>query len=184
MLLAAATEPARGWGGPIALLAAFLIFRVVVMPAGRWVMSKIENPSPPPALPTAERVKAQATVGSTDDGSNEPEAGWWGRIIEVGGVRVRQAQQILRPAAHGLPPANNPENDDLNEDPDIDLALDDDSEPDEDDGEGETVEEYIARARRLQLSYAQILRVVMEYYDLTEPAAKYRIRKVDAARQQ
>jgi hypothetical protein len=177
MLLAAATEPARGWGGPAALLAAFLIFRVVVMPAGRWVMSKIGNSSPTPALPPAERVKAQATVGVTDDGSGS-DAGWWGRIVEVGGVRVRQAQQVWRTGSHELPPADDGEDDDLDEDPEIDLALDED-EPDDED-EGETVEQYIARARDLKLPYAQIVRVVMEYYDLTEPAAKYRIRKVDA----
>jgi hypothetical protein len=176
---AASAEPARGWGGPVALLVAFLIFRIVVMPAGRWVMSKIGNPSPTPALPTAERVKAQATVGVTDDGSGS-DAGWWGRIVEVGGVRVRQAQQVWRTGSHELPPADDDEDDDLEEDPEIDLALDED-EP-EDEGEGETVEQYIHRARDLKLPYAQIVRVVMEYYDLTEPAAKYRIRKVDAAR--
>jgi hypothetical protein len=175
MLLAATTEPARGWGGPIALLAAFLIFRIVVMPAGRWVMSKIGNPSPPPALPAAERVKAQATVGSTGDGSSGPEAGWWGRIVEVGGVRVRQAQQIWRTGSHELPPADEPEGDEPDEDPEIDLAL-------EEDEEGETVEQYIHRARDLKLPYNQIVRVIMQYYDLTEPTAKYRIRKVDDAR--
>jgi hypothetical protein len=173
MLLAATTEPPRGWGGPIALLTAFLIFRVVVMPAGRWVMSKIGNPSPPPALPTAERVKAQATVGSTDDGSNGSEVGWWGRIVEVGGVRARQAQQIWRTGSHELPPADEPE-EEAGEDLEIDLALDDD------DDEGETVGEYITRARALKLPYNQIVKVIMEYYDLTEATAKYRIRKVDA----
>jgi hypothetical protein len=172
MLLAAATEPTRGWGGPAALLAAFLIFRVVVMPAGRWVMSKIGNSSPTPALPTAERVKAQATVGVTEDGSIGSDAGWWGRIVEIGGVRARQAQQIWRTGSHELPPADDPEESEAGEDPEIDLALDDDD-------EGETVEEYITRARGLKLPYNQIVKVVMRYYDLTEPAAKYRIRKVD-----
>jgi hypothetical protein len=177
MLLATAAEPARGWGGPIALLAAFLIFRIVVMPAGRWVMSKIGNPSPPPALPTAERVKAQATVGSTSDGSTEPEVGWWGRIVEVGGVRVRQARQVWRTGSHELPAADDPDEDlniDPDTDPDIDLALDGEEDDDE------TVEEYIARARGLKLPYNQIVKVIMEYYDLTEATAKYRIRKVDA----
>lgn len=171
----ASAEPNRGWGGPIALLAAFVIFRIVVMPAGRWVMSKIANPSPPPALPAGSRLKAQATVGVTDDEPADTEVGWWGRIVEIGGVRVRQAQQVWRTGSHELPPAEPDEEPD--EDPEIDLPLDD-----EDDDEGESVEEYIGRARDLKVPYNQIVKVVMEYYDLSESTAKRRIRDVDAAR--
>lgn len=43
MLLAAASEPARGWGGPIALVVAFVVFRLFAL-----AYTKIKNPSPPP----------------------------------------------------------------------------------------------------------------------------------------
>jgi hypothetical protein len=171
-LAVAAAEPNRGWGGPLAILAAFALFRVVVMPVGRWVMAKIGNPSPTPALPTAERVKVEATVGFTEPEPVEPESGWWGRIVERGGHRFRQAEQVWRTGDHELPPAD----DEPDGDPEIDLALDEE-EPEE---RGETAEEYIARARRLGISHGQIVKVLMEYYGInSESTAKRRIREVD-----
>jgi hypothetical protein len=142
------------------------------MPVSRWVMAKIQNPSPTPALPTAERVKVKATVGFTEPEPNEPESGWWGRIVERGGHRFRQAEQVWRTGDHELPPAD----DEPDEDPDIDLALDEE-EPEE---RGETAEEYIARARRLGISHGQIVKVLMEHYGInSESTVKRRIREVD-----
>lgn len=191
MLLAVAAEPNRGWGGPLALLAAFVIFRVVVMPAGRWVMTKIGNPSPPPELPAGSRLKAQATVGSDRDEPDQVHE--WGRVSydkptgrELLRLRMAQARQVWRTGSHELPPTDDDLYTESDRDPDIDLPLADDEQddgPDGDEGDqGETAEEYIARARGLQVPYSQIVKVVMEYYDLPESTVKHRIRKVDTER--
>jgi hypothetical protein len=176
MLFAAATaEPSRGWGGPLALLAAFVVFRML-MPGMRKLRDKIINPSPTPALPTAERVKVKATVGVTPDEPSEPEVGWWGRIREVGGERFRQAEQVWRTGDHELPP----DDDEPGEDPAIDLALDDE-EPEEEE-RGEPAEEYIARALDLGIPYNQIVKVLMDHYDISRSTAKRRIGEVRAER--
>lgn len=181
MLYAAASaEPSRGWGGPIAILAAFAAFRLL-MPLMRQLRDKIGNPSPPPALPAAERVKVQSTVGFTEPEPDEPEEGWWGRIVEVGGHRYRQVRQVMATGSHELPPDDD-EPDEAGEDPAIDLALDDEPEPDSEEERGETVEEYIGRAREMQVPYNQIKRVVIANYDVSESTAKRLIKRVDEER--
>jgi len=165
MLLAAEAQAPRSWAGLIALGAAYVLFRV-----GAYLWLKIKNPSPTPALPGVRRTKVQATVGVADD-EPEAEVGWWGRIVEVGGVRLRQAQQIVKTGSHELPPAD--------DDEDVDVPLDDEGDEDE---AGEGLEEYVARARDLRVPYNQIVRVVVEHYGVSESTAKRRIREVDDAR--
>jgi hypothetical protein len=52
----------------------------------------------------------------------------------------------------------------------------------EDDDEGEKIEEYIGRARDLRVPYNQIVKVVVDYYGVSESTAKRRIREVDESR--
>lgn len=183
MLYAAASaEPSRGWGGPIALVAAYLIFRVGQYVATRRGWIKIDNPSPPPALPTAERVKVQSTVGFTEPEPDEPEEGWWGRIVEVGGHRYRQVRQVMATGSHELPPDDD-EPDEAGEDPAIDLALDDEPAPEGEEERGETIEEYIGRALGLGIPYNQIVKVLIDHYGVSRSTAKRRIGEARNAQQ-
>jgi len=164
--IAVAPEPHRSWAWLAALLVAYGLFLLLTP-----LIRKIRNPSPTPAIEGVRRTKVQATVGVTEDEPTEPaEIGWWGRIVEVGGVRFRQVQQIMATGGLEEPPKA---------DDDIDLPLDD--EP-EDDKQGEKIEDYIARARHLGVQYNQIVRVVVDYYGVSESTAKRRIREVDETR--
>lgn len=170
MLSTAASEPPRSWAGIVALVAAYVIFRV-----GSYAWTKIRNSSPTPALPGANRVKVQAKVGVNTDRTNdtEPEeVDWWGRIRQVGGVRFRQARQIVQTGSHELPEGDDAE--------DIDVPLDDEDEPAS--RQPESAEGYVARCRDLAVPYAHIVRVLCKHYGLTVDQAKYRIRKVDEER--
>lgn len=82
-------------------------------------------------------------------------------------MRFRQAKQIM--ATGGL--------EEIEEAPEQPA----DDEPEEDD-EGERIEEYIARARGHRVPYNQIVRVVVDYYGVSESTAKRRIKEVDEAR--
>lgn len=172
LLSAAAAQPHRSWSGVIALVAAYVIFRV-----GSWVWSNfVKRPSPARALPGAKPVKVQATVGVDTDRTDDTERGevdWWGRIREIGGVRLRQAKQVIATGDHELPPAEDEPADD------VDVPLDDEAEETD---QAETAEEYIARCRDLGVPYVHIVKVVSEQYGLTVDQTKYRIRKVDTAR--
>jgi hypothetical protein len=132
VLLAVASEPDRGWGGPLGIAVAFVIFAV-----GRWIWLKIHNPSPTPALPTAERVKAQARLGeqarlrSGGGGDVDLEKGdkrySWGGISydkPTFGDRLEGLKDVWRDAAN----RGAPDEDEVPEDrdPEIDLALDED----------------------------------------------------------
>jgi len=166
MILAAAEAP-RSWSWLIAVLVAYGLFLLFTP-----LIRKIRNPSPPPAIEGVRRTKVQASVGVTEDEPAEPaEVGWWGRIVESGGYRFRQAKQIM--ATGGL------EGLDEESDEEVDLSLDDEAEDDE---QGEKIEEYIARARGLRVPYNAIVRVVVDYYGVSESTAKRRIREVDDAR--
>lgn len=160
---AAAGDPPRSWAGIVALLVAYGLFLFFAP-----LLQKIGKSSPTRALPRGHRVKVQSTVGVTDDEPGDTEVGWWGRIVEIGGVRYRQAKQIMATGSPELPP--------VGEGDDIDVPLDDDPGDDEDD---ESAMEYIARARGLKVPYNHIVRVVMDHYGLSESTAKRRIREVD-----
>jgi hypothetical protein len=179
-LAVAAAEPNRGWGGPLAILAAFVAFRLL-MPLMHRLRAKIGNPSPPPALPTAERVKVKATVGVTPDEPAEPEDGWWGRIVEIGGVRVRQARQVMATGSHVLPEADEPDEEPYG---DIDLDLDNKemADDEEDEERVDTAEEYIGRALGLGIPYNQMVKVLIDHYGVSRSTAKRRISEVRAAR--
>lgn len=170
MTLPDAAPAHRSWDWLIAVLIAYGLF-LFFAPYLRKLVDKIKNPSPPPAIEGVRRTKVQATVGVTEDEPNEPaEVGWWGRIVEVGGLRFRQAKQIMATGSHELP-------DDDGED--IDVPLDDPA-PEADD----TAEMmgYIRDARRMQVPYKYIVDVVMKTYGVSESTAKRRIREVDEAR--
>lgn len=164
MILSAAAEPGRSWSWLLAALAAYGLFLL-----GTRIYNKIKNPSPTPAIEGVRRTKVQATVGVTDPEPAEPaEVGWWGKIVEKGGVRFRQAKQIAATGSHELPPD------------DVDVPLDDEAEDDAE--EVEAIEDYVVRARDLKVPYNQIVRVVVEHYGASESTAKRRIREVDEAR--
>jgi hypothetical protein len=163
MTLSAAVEAHRSWSWLIAALVAYGLFLLFTP-----LIRKIKSPSPTPSIEGVRRTKVQATVGVTEDEPAEPaEIGWWGRIVEQGGVRFRQAKQIM--ATGGL--------EEIEEAPEQPA----DDEPEEDD-EGERIEEYIARARGHRVPYNQIVRVVVDYYGVSESTAKRRIKEVDEAR--
>jgi hypothetical protein len=171
MTLAAAADTHRSWAWLFAALAAYGLF-LLFTPLFQRIGNKIRNPSPPPAIEGVRRTKVQATVGVTEDEPIEPaEEGWWGRIKEVGGIRFRQAKQIM--ATGGL--EEGPEHGD----DDVDVPLDDEPEDDE---QNEKIEEYIARARGLRVPYNAIVKVVVDYYGVSESTAKRRIREVDESR--
>lgn len=175
MLLAAGAQPGRSWAGLLALAAAYVVFRV-----GTYVWVRLKRPSPTPAIEGARRVKVQATVGVTPDeptGEPEVEPAWFGRIIERGGVRMRQVRQIVKTGSHELPA----EDDEPEVDSDVDLALDDEPAEDEPDDGDEALEEYIARARRLRVPYNQIVKVAVATYGVSVSTAKRRIRELDEA---
>lgn len=189
---ASAAEPDRGWGGPLAILAAFVAFRVVVMPVGRWVMNKIKNPSPPPALPAGSRPKVQATVGSSPREPRRDQHYEWGSISyeQPGPVkpyeeperpgwrhRLAQARQIAATGTHVLP---EPEIEPVPPEDDIDLALD--GEPEAEQEPAEPIEEYIGRALDLGIPYNQIVKVLIEHYGISRSTAKRRIGEVRAER--
>jgi hypothetical protein len=166
MTLSDAPDAHRSWAWLAAALAAYGIFLLFTP-----LIRKIRNPSPPPAIEGVRPKKVQATVGVTEDEPAEPaEIGWWGRIIEKGGVRFRQAQEIMATGGLAEPP----------EDDEVDVPLDD--EPDETEDQGEAIEEYIARARGLRVPYNAIVRVVVDHYGVSESTAKRRIREVDETR--
>lgn len=167
MTLSTAATDHRSWAWLAAALAAYGLFLLFTP-----LIRKIRTPSPPPAIEGVRRTKVQATVGVTEDEPSEPaEIGWWGRIVEKGGVRFRQAKEIM--ATGGLA--------ELTEDDakDVDVPLDEEPGDDEQD---EKIEEYIARARGLRVPYNAIVKVVVEYYGVSESTAKRRIREVDEAR--
>lgn len=170
MTLSAAADPHRSWAWLIAALVTYVLFLFFTP-----LIRKIRNPSPPPAIEGVRRTKAQATVGVTKDEPAEPaEIGWWGRIVEKGGVRYRQAKEIMATGGLAEPAEDGDE--------DVDLPLDDDPEEPEGDEQEEKIEDYIARARYLQVPYKQIVRVVVDYYGVSESTAKRRIKEVDEAR--
>ncbi|WP_431892634.1 hypothetical protein [Micromonospora haikouensis] len=158
--LAAAEEPARGWGGPIALA---IVAAVYI--AGATIHHHLrsrEDPSPTGEGDTGSGVKPQVTQVS-DTSDTDRDTGWWGRIVEVGGRRVR-ATDAPRPAR----------------DADVDLDLEDDEEGE--DEEPESIEDVIGKMLDRGHQYAEIVRHVMEEFEVSEATAKRRIRDVRAER--
>ncbi|MFI6160407.1 hypothetical protein ACIA59_10705 [Micromonospora haikouensis] len=160
LLLAADAEPTRGWGGPIAL-----VLVVAVYVAGATIHAHFrtrENPSPTGDGDTDSGVNPQVTEVS-DTADTDRDTGWWGRIVEVGGRRVR-ATDAPRP----------------DRDADVDLDLEDDDEGEQD--EPETIEDVIGKMLDRGHQYAEIVRQVMDEFEVSEATAKRRIRDVRAER--
>ncbi|MET7949203.1 hypothetical protein [Micromonospora sp. NPDC005324] len=102
VLIAATAEPERGWGGPIAVLVALLLFGLFIG------IQEYRDPSPTEdeegGVSANLKVKS---VSDTDD--TDRDTGWWGQIRNVGGRRVRVVDELV--------------------DEELDLNLDDEDEP-------------------------------------------------------
>ncbi|OKI52842.1 hypothetical protein [Micromonospora sp. CB01531] len=150
--LAAAQEPHRGWGGPVALLIAVAVFITIATLHDVWMRRGL--PSPTEGDDTEDGVTAQVSkVSDTDD--TDRDTNWWGRIVEHGGRRVR---------------VDGPPRDEA-----LDLELDDE-EP------AETLEEAVDRMDRQGVPYAEIVRRVMADHQVSESTAKRAIRRSREAR--
>ncbi len=149
----AATETAhRGWGGPIALLIAVAAFIAYATLHDAW-MRRRDLPSPTEGDTSDRGVNTQVSDGvSVSDTTGD--TGWWGRIVERGGRRVRVDGQPAR-------------------DVELDFDLDDDG--------PETLEEAVDRMGRQGVPYAEIVRRVMADHGVSESTAKRRIRDSRAA---
>lgn len=150
LTIAAAAEPSRGWGGPIALgiVAAIYVAGATLHHHFREPRSPAEGDTP------GVRVNTQVSaVSDTDD--TDADTGWWGRIVERNGRRVRAAG----------PPAE-----DVDEELDLDL-------------EGaETMEDAIVRLEGQGSSYMEIVRHLVDEHRVSESTAKRAIRTVRAER--
>ncbi|TDC42101.1 hypothetical protein [Micromonospora sp. KC213] len=156
---AAADEPSRGWGGPIALGVVIIIY-ITGATLHDWYRRSRGLPSPTDDVDTDAGVNAQVSaVSDTDD--TDRDTGWWGRIVEVGGRRVRAAETRLLEVR----------------DAEVDLDLDG-TEPEE----PETIEDVIGTMLDRGHAYAEIVRLVMEEFEVSEATAKRRIRDVRAER--
>lgn len=170
-LLAATAEPSRGWGGPAALAIAVAIFGAIV-----WLKSvyddKIGNHSPTPSRggEIADRTlyHGEFDTDDTDADTDQPDP-WYGRIVTIGGRRMRVVQHILRTGSSPKPAEieAGPQGDGL------DIITDDDP--------GEPIEEWIARADGRGMTYSEMVRIGVAHYGLSEATVKRRIRDVRAA---
>lgn len=151
---AAAAEPHRGWGGPLAILAAFAAMGLIHV-----CMKRRKNHSPTPPAAGGHRVKPQVSeVSDTSDTSADPP--WWGEIVTVGGERMRRARQVWRTGSADLPeePA------DAEDGTEIDLELD----------EPEDVDAWV-RHNLTAMKYAELVRVGMTKWGVSESTMKRRI---------
>jgi hypothetical protein len=154
MFTLAAESSSRGWGGPIALLVAVAAFTLFI--GLHWLWKQHRGlPSPTGRGDTEPGVNPQFNaVSDTDD--TDRDTSWWGRIIEQDGRRVRAA---------GPPPERD-------EELDLDLV----------DEEPETAEDVIGRMLDRGHPYVEIVRAVMDEFEVSEATAKRRIRDVRAER--
>lgn len=158
-IAATTLEPSRGWGGPLAILIAVAVFVAIATVHHNITEARARRPHSP-AGRGARVVGVKPLVSSVSDTSDtDADTGWWGRIVELGGHRVRQIEDGHQPA-----------------DDDIDLALDGGD-------ESETLEEFIARADDAGVPYAEIVRDAVRAFRVSESTAKRRIRDVRADRE-
>ncbi|GIJ42631.1 hypothetical protein Vwe01_59560 [Micromonospora andamanensis] len=154
MLTLAAETSSRGWGGPVALLVAVGAFVLFIGLHWLWMQHR-GIPSPSGRGDTGSGVKPQvSSVSDTDD--TDRDTGWWGRIVERDGRRVR---------ATAPPP---------NRDDEVDLDLVDE--------EPESIEDAVGRMLDQGHPYMEIVRQVMDEFDVSEATAKRAIRDVRAER--
>ncbi len=159
-VIAAAQEAQRGWGGPLALLAAAAgLFALHV------VVTKIRNPSPTPPRGRGQIENPQVEVGS-DPADPGGDPGWWGRIVEENGVRVRKVQQVWRTGSSELPPAPDDE-----PDGEVDLDLEDNALP---------IGAWML-ARDTGAGTNELIRTAAARYRVSESTAKRALREARAA---
>lgn len=111
MMLAAAVEPERGWGGSVAILIALAAFYSYTQYRAWWQARKeIDNPSPPPRTGRGDSEDPQVGDGVTDDDTSdvtdEEEPNRWGltRIrLADGSTLTRRAQAVWRTGSSRLP---------------------------------------------------------------------------------
>lgn len=199
MLIAAAEETQRGWGGPIALVVACLLFWLFVV-----VHRKITNPSPTPpdhggtkAVGPAQRrfaisdTPAEIPRDTTADTGARPrdtirDTRFPGRDTASPGPDtdadtawwgriVEVGGRRFRAAAHIARTGDSPPPEPERERDDFDDALD--LVADEEPG---TVEEWLERAAADGMTYGDMVRGAMDAYGISESSAKRRIRDMRA----
>ncbi|WP_139135787.1 hypothetical protein [Micromonospora yangpuensis] len=158
--LAAADEPARGWGGPIALALVVALYVTGTTLHHTW-LQRHDDPSPTREADTDTGVNTQVNSVSDTDDTDRDTTGWWGRIVDVGGHRVRLTDRDR---------------------PDVDDDQDDDEDEDQGQDEPATIESVIAQMLDRGHQYAEVVRHVQEEFEVSEATAKRRIRDVRASR--
>jgi hypothetical protein len=153
-LIAAASEPDRGWGGPLAILIAFTIMWVIHL-----VVQHRAAHSPPP--PRHARIGDNAQVGSVPD-TDDPAAvtPWWGRIVTIDGQRIRQ---VWRTGSSEVP-----------DEPDDEGWLADWAPADDDEGEAEDIVGWV-RDYLDAMKYADLVRAGVKRWGVSERTMKRRI---------
>jgi hypothetical protein len=167
-MLAAAVEPNRGWGGPVAILVAItLFFAYTQFRDWRQLRKEIDIPSPTPPWERRRDEDPQVAVGVTDDDTtddtDEDTVNNFGlRRIRLadGSVLKRRAQAVWRTGSSELP------------EPD-EAAV----EPvDDRDGEGEvggeTRADYADRLVAEPIRYSGAVDAIVRAYGVSERTAK------------
>ncbi|OKI47245.1 hypothetical protein A6A27_10375 [Micromonospora sp. CB01531] len=90
MFTLAAAEPSRGWGGPVALLIAAVVFVAFATLHDVWMRRGLPSPTEGDDTDGGDTSQV-SSVSDTDD--TDRDTSWWGRIAEVGGRRVRVDQE-------------------------------------------------------------------------------------------
>jgi hypothetical protein len=160
-ILAAAEEPTRGWGGPIALAVAVGTWYVFIsvfhrVQEARGGRRTDPSPTPPAGRGVSDTTQVRAVSDTADTAR---DTGWWGRIATVAGKRVRVIEGTAEPV-----------------DEEVDVALDDDED------ERETEEDVVDRLDRRGVQYHEIVSTLMADFRISESTAKRRIRDARAAR--
>lgn len=165
----AAEETSRGWGGPLAMLAAVAIFITFATLLDAWQRRRDHSPGEG-AGRGGVRVKSQVDTGfDTDDTDDDPGP-------DTGRERSGPGAW-LRDFGRALWAREDRELDDEDEEEPVDDGQGDE----EEDEEGpETIEGTIRRLTEQGIPYAGIVRVLKREYRISESTAKRRIREVRA----
>ncbi|XVU25836.1 hypothetical protein ACQPZJ_01890 [Actinoplanes sp. CA-054009] len=163
-LVAETATPQRGWGGPIAIIAAFAVIGVMHLIKVRNKNQRTPSPTRPKALPRGAKTQVNV-VPDTDD--TDADTGWWGSIVDLGdGRRIRRVKAVLATGSSRLPEDDEPVDGELVED-DIDLDLDEPDGP-------ESLEAWVAEHLD-RMGYAELVREGMRLWGVSERTVKRRI---------
>lgn len=170
------SDPARGWGGPIAIAIAvaiaYGIAQLVDYIRSRWFPAGGPSPTPAAIRDVVDHT-VREPVSDTDD-TDPDTAPWYGKIITVGGQRFRTLTHIAR-TGNSPRPAIDKGDDESEVDPEADAEADLADEQ-------ETIEEYVDRLDGEGVEYMKIVRGAMHYFDVSAATAKRRIREARKAR--